>query len=163
MRVKARYKNREGEQAAQCTLLLSSSLNILKHRKHFVSKYDALICKWICPHTYITTIRDGSLRFAMRVSTEDAKMNGRCNVKASARYACRLRRVASRATTLHLTRNIPRMILNRHLFYVITVLPFADRFLFGILYFGKFRGEFARISDKSHAHFALLIPISSFI
>lgn len=78
------YKNREREsclqQAAQCTLLLLSSLNILKHRKRFISKYDALICKWICPHTYIITIRDGSLRsrcvFPLRIQkwTEDVAL-----------------------------------------------------------------------------------------
>jgi len=67
-------------QVARCTLLLLSSLNILKHRKRFISKYDALICKWICPHTYIITIRDGSLRsrcvFPLRIQkwTEDVAL-----------------------------------------------------------------------------------------
>jgi len=106
-------------QVARYTLLLLSSLNILKHRKRFISKYDALICKhhnhsrWKPP-------------FAMRVSTEDSKMDGRCSVKASARYACRLRRVASRATTLHLVRNIPRMISNQRL--SIHYRSFRERF-----------------------------------
>lgn len=85
--------------AAQCTLLLLSSLNILKHRNHFISKYDTLICKWICPHTYIHHNHSRwKSPFAMRVSTEDSKMDGRCSVKASARYACRL----WCCTTLHL-------------------------------------------------------------
>ena len=84
MHVKARrvQKSRESclQQAAQYTLLLLSSLNILKHRKRFISKYDALICKWICPHTYIITIRDGSLRtrcvFPLRIQkwTEDVAL-----------------------------------------------------------------------------------------
>lgn len=84
MHVKARHveKSRESclQQTAQCTLLLLSSLNILKHRKRFISKYDALICKWICPHTYIITIRDGSLRsrcvFPLRIQkwTEDVAL-----------------------------------------------------------------------------------------
>lgn len=89
--------------AAQCTLLLLSSLNILKHRKRFISKYDTLICKWICPHTYIHHNHSRwKPPFAMRVSTEDSKMDGRCNVKASEIRVSivTLRYVASRANEL---------------------------------------------------------------
>lgn len=79
--------------------------------------------------------------FAMRVSTEDSKMDGRCSVKASAEIRvsiATLRRVASRATTLHLMRNAPQMISNQRLstYY----RSFRERF-YSELRFRKLRGN----------------------
>lgn len=48
------------------------------HRKCFISKYDTLICKWICSHTTrIIAIRDRSLGARCVLSTADGLKNGR--------------------------------------------------------------------------------------